>query len=422
MIDTQWTIGLVVWNMHGGGTQRVTSQLSLILKKYGLRVIVFTFHPPVENEFLHACDARKQFWFTTATDEQINQVIHEYKLDCVIFNDGWNEANFNHVVRVLKEKGVKTVCVNHHSPTNWLIALNNDGDFDRDEIRADIDLFVAVSPVQAIGWHIRGYKTVCLQNPIGIEVPQSNPYKHSHQLLWIGRNDPFKRLPLMLVCFERILNQIQDTILLIAGGFTDKEINQALRDIKPAVRKHIKFVGYQPKIENLFSQIGLHVCTSALECTTPQIILESSNYGVPTIMFELPICIEAVPENGIIQIAEDSIENFSLEAIKILKDHDYAYELSRKAFRFGTALPLQKIYDSWGQIFIALMKNDQKSIEKNISAVLTQSNLICTIKEMYRGEKYFMQHYFPIIKIWKNWEGRWIKLKKYLLKYTVKTT
>ena len=403
------TIGIATRMLRVGGTERVIARLSCIWQEGGYRIVLLTAMQPEPEEYPHACEVRQQFDFETATCEEVEDLIKRHRIDLMIFNGGWNNRNFGLQVSFLHALGTRTICINHHAFSNWAFFLNNADDFYKDEVKGCIDALVCVNPIQALWWRCRGFKAVYIPNPVAILLPVSNSYKHGKNLVWIGRPlDIGKRLPLMLMLLGEILKKEPETHLIIAGEITEKRQKELLESVGLGDRNNISFAGYVSNTLDIMSKASVHVLTSVLEVTAPQVLLESAVLGIPTVMFELPVCFDAIREHGAIQIHEGENHKFVNAVIEIMRNPGLAQELSDKAYRWGQLLGQRDLQSSWKSLFEAVLTRDDGFFERSMRDVENIENYERALKEVCRSEKYFVAHYFHILKaytrfqLWKN--------------------
>jgi glycosyltransferase involved in cell wall biosynthesis len=397
------TIGIITRMLSAGGTECVIAQLSKIWKNIGYRVVFLTARPQGNNEFPHACDARQEIDLDAASEDEIRDTMTRHGIHIVVFNDGWNNKRFTRNVEMFYQMGIKSVCINHHAFSNWAFFLNNHEDFFKDAVKGCITALVCVNPVQALWWHHRGFRTVYIPNPVAIQPSVSNTYKHGKTLVWLGRPlDIGKRLPLMLSLFEDIRKRVPGVELIVVGQLTELLRKDLLRNLSTECKDAVTLFGYTSDAAEILAKASVQVITSLLEVTSPQVLLEAAVLGVPTVMFELPVCFDSTRENGVIQVPEGEHQVFVDHVVQLLNDPAYAQNLSERALVWGQSLKYRDLNTPWSELFQTVLDHDEAFFSRNMASVLRAENYALAMREVCRSEHYFVTHYFHILNVYQR--------------------
>ena len=110
-------------------------------------------------------------------------------------------------------------------------------------------------------------------------------------LLFFGQVSRHKGVDILLEAFEQVASEFPNTILHIAGGYSNTEFETACTEFmaKEHLRQRIKYWGFVEDIEQLLKLANIHVHPSPpsrFMDTFPLAALESMRHGVPTVCFE----------------------------------------------------------------------------------------------------------------------------------------
>ena len=380
------TVGIVVWGLRGGGTERVAAILSTKWSQLGFRIVFLTSRTVEQDEFPHVSDFREQFDLARANEQKIYSVTQKYAIDFMVFHGGWNTKNFDFVVKAVKKNGIPVIVVVHHSFSGWTFNFANIGDFDKDTIRDDIDALVCVNPVQAVWWHMRGFRTVYIQNPVSIEKFDDTPYKFSEDLFWVGRpRDAAKRVTTAIEIYCEVRKIIRTSRLIIVGEIDAKEQLRITKNISKNVCSGIIWAGYSANFQKQFGRHGIHILTSLYESTTPQVLYEMATCGVPTVMFDLPVCYDATSDHGVTQVKTN--DEFVETIVEILKFPELAYRLSERTFQWGNKLKCDDGVSAWKRLFDAISSADDIFFLEMGKHYLTGKYYELALREVNRTER-----------------------------------
>jgi glycosyltransferase involved in cell wall biosynthesis len=110
-------------------------------------------------------------------------------------------------------------------------------------------------------------------------------------LLFFGQVSRHKGVDILLEAFEKVASEFPNTILHIAGGYSNAEFETACTEFmtKEHLKQRIKYWGFVEDIEQLLRLANIHVHPSPpsrFMDTFPLAALESMRHGVPTVCFE----------------------------------------------------------------------------------------------------------------------------------------
>jgi len=421
------TIGVLVRSLSSGGTERVAARLSVLWASAGFKIIFITRDSPSNNDFEHICEKRIQVLADNHSAEELKKVIILNQVDIFIYNGGWNTETFNREVDAIKSIGTKLFVLLHHSFTNWAFFFSNAGDFYKDDVLNKIDRVICVNPVQALWWKNRGAVVSYIPNPPTFAPAEEISYNHaSKTLIWIGRpKDIGKRVDEAINIFICVKKTIADAQLIILGDVDAAQQKILINKLSEAkIKRGVLFYGYCPEITKYLKRSCVHMLTSVVEVSSPMVVAEAASYGVPTVMYDLPVATEAHQRNGIITIPDGDRELFVNTLNKILLERQFAEKLSASAKSWADRFNENKIISKWKVVFSHLRKKNSSH-----SGSATYSIDICEFEtiemyrrltnEIYRSQKYFIFNHFWKLKFFSRWINRiWFVRQKVATCYT----
>ncbi|MFH1747972.1 MAG: glycosyltransferase [Planctomycetota bacterium] len=150
--------------------------------------------------------------------------------------------------------------------------------------------------------------------------------EHEFVVLWAGRFDPVKRLPLVLDCAE-----IMDTtrFLLAGDGPERARITQALR-LSSAART-TQLLGWRDDLPQLMAAADALLFPSRTE-GMPNVVLQAMAAGLPIVASDIPTLRELAGANErMLLVAGDEPRPFADALIFLQHSHDYRHQLARRA-------------------------------------------------------------------------------------------
>lgn len=278
-------IGVFTIMLRNGGTERVVAQLSRIWTALGHNIVFFTLEQRHESDFPHECVAREYAAGGCWKADDVERLQKKYALDLVIVNGGWNNDWVCPVLCRFKELNVRTLTILHHAFNNWAFSGCNIGDFDKEELLVHLDCLICVDKMQALWWSRRHPCVAYMPNPVSIaSMPDScckRSGKANHSIVWVGRvGDVGKRVNLAIEVFREVRKKTPDATMTVVGA-----LPKGWKCNDPG----IICMGYVPNCHEHVQSAAVHLLTTLWEVTVPQVVLEATAMGVPTVAFDLPV-------------------------------------------------------------------------------------------------------------------------------------
>jgi glycosyltransferase involved in cell wall biosynthesis len=403
------TLGIICRTLSTGGTERVIACLSHVWSKLEYRIIFITQKEPTNADFDHVCEKRYVL-SGIDSDRQLQRILKENQVEIIIYNGGWNNKYFRTQLRDIRACGPKTIYINHTSQSNWTFFLQNIGDFFKNDVIQYLDRMVCVNPVQALFWHNQNVPVSYIPNPeTFLSVSPVYNWK-SKVVVWIGRpKDPGKRLEDAIKIFAEVKKKVPEAVLRVIGDI-DVTLKQkyTLQAKRNGINDSVAFLGYCTDLSSHLSQATLHIMTSIVE-VDPMVLKEVSAYGVPTVMFELPMCFEATMDNGVVQVQEGNLEGFAQEVSSLLLNRSYAEQLSDASLVWYRKRLCLDIKGQWKNLFDQL--SGLKCYPKTeVFETIDMYRLL--VREFCRSERFFVVSHFWKVQLFSSYIERWVFLKK----------
>lgn len=379
-----------------GGAEKVLATLTTIWSSLGHRVYLVTHKSGSGFEF--KATYTKRYSVIRWTDVDVEELHKTFNFGCVIFNDSWNDSQFEKSAQSAKTAGVPVVLINHHAWNNWCFSLSNAKDTIKSIACSPVDCLVCVSPIQALWWRLKGFYTILIQNPV--ELPEKLPQRcdDGRTLIWVGRpKDSTKRIGLLVELFDKIFAINNKARLLILGEIDDYTVQALLASVRLEARSAIEFTGRVPNVYDYLSKSSVFMFTSLWE-VSPQVFDEARTCGVPIVTYDFPIYNSGIENDGIIRVATD--EAFVSAVVELLRMPERRAKIGHE----GTIFAYKKndrthAVAEWAKLFASL--NSQQSFMNFISQAETNycSELVYknTIKEVQRGLEFFGGRWLPIL-------------------------
>lgn len=400
-------IGIITRGLSNGGAEHVIAQLSEIWSSLGHQIVFITSERPSDSEYHYTCHKRLIMSFSDITDCKVGRIVDEYGVDLVVFNDGWNNQNFENAVDSFKYRGIKIICILHHTFTNWMFTLSCARELEYHDILRKVDLIVAVEPLTALWWRLAGANSTCIPNPISIKTGEFSGYKPSKKLIWIGRLSDFgKRVELAISAFCAIAEKHSDCELEIFGSYNEALKKKLLVGIDNDLVKRIKFFGFHPNIKEYLSQASILLFTSLTEAC-PQVIGEAQALGIPSLVFDMPTLVEYDRSVGVVRV--NTYDEFVLELDRLIEDVGSLKDLSANAIRYALDREsTDRVAEQWSSVF-EVIDNEvlfTGFLERSDNRLKTPKIYGALFSELRQGFSMFAKLYMPDLMNYRKWRTR----------------
>ena len=109
-------------------------------------------------------------------------------------------------------------------------------------------------------------------------------------ILFVGRLDPRKGLPLLLQAFPAVLARMPRAQLVVVGGLGRLKTDELRAELPPEVRPHVLFTGYVPPdlLPRYFTSCDLFCSPATGQESFGIVLLEAMAAGRPPVAFNIP--------------------------------------------------------------------------------------------------------------------------------------
>ena len=398
-------IGFFTGSTSHGGIGRVCASMSCIWSNAGHDVLLFSEDEPRNDEYLFAYSHREVVKQGQIKEDELRELHDRTRFDVAVINGRVIGRGFEGVLRTLKSIGVPVVSIIHHSFSTWLYFLIGNNEHLAKPYLPSLDCLVCVDPLQTIWWRMMGAQALYIPNPVKINgagcLGGSKPSKH---LIWSGRaTDWGKRLDLMMEMFSKILLVHHDAELTILGDaplFVQKRYKKAYGT---ALASRVNYAGFVPNVREYLCKADIHVFTSILEVTVPQVILEAQTIGLPSVVMDMPCFCDIGETDGVIKCQDEKA--FIDAVVDLLNDKTRMCELGQAALRAGALRnSSQETERKWSELLAVI--SDKPSLNDYIDAEYRKIDMPrhrdALIMEVQRAFAYFCDHHFRKIRMPKS--------------------
>lgn len=191
-------------------------------------------------------------------------------------------------------------------------------------------------------------KSAVIPNPVKAGLPDPYSGEREKRIVAVGRLEPQKNYPLLLMAFAELLQTYPDYILDIYGEGSQREYLMGAVE-RLGISPRVNFMGVVHGVHNLIKKASMYVLTSDYE-GMPNALMEAMAIGLPCITSDCPCGAPAMLiENGKNGLLFPVGDRSSLHACmkKILNDKALAAKLSQNAVEVREKYRLTQIAGQW---------------------------------------------------------------------------
>jgi glycosyltransferase involved in cell wall biosynthesis len=353
-------VAIMVGSLYGGGMERVAAQLSMMLSDFGLEVYVLVGSFDRRKAYVHKGKIINFQFFSlcslSSRVKELGSLLYdacrlaqfkiEYGIDCTI--SFAPEMNFLNMVSGRRDKKILTIHSCQSLRKDFQGICHQKKAF---KIYNNAFKVVAVSrwcKQDLIDYYgIRRDKIKVIYNPVDVAECKLSKIRKENIILIVGRMHDVKQQWHIIRAFRKVLDEIPDTKLIIAGT---GENNRYLRKLsrKLSIENDVIFKGFVKDVQNLYDQAKLTVFSSASEAL-PCSVIESISSGVPVIAADCPGGIREIIAPG--DLFDDVIKECTTVKCGMLVP-----KVDGK--KYGAEEPLTKAETEMAKGIIFLLKNE----------------------------------------------------------------
>lgn len=369
-------IGLFVYKLYNGGTEKVISLLVPKLIAQGYKVVIlsdelenpydFDLNEPVEHYVF-----RNRMGDTQDRYRELEEVVEHYGLDLLCYHAGYERIELYYELLLLKIKSIRSIVVLHNAAFQLITDYRPISKMFK-YIYKNADKIVTLSSVDMKFWKLLGCDSVYISNPIdvSIKIDHINNRDKINKITWIGRMVNVKNVLDILEIAKEIKKKKTDFIIYVVGAFEDSILKKQFEEKMYSynVEKNIQLCGFQKNIKKVYEETDIVLMTSSSECF-PNVVAESKMCAKPLVMYELPWVELLKNKMGYISVKQRDCEGAAEALIQLMNDRDYYARLSNEAYESIEPFINIDVGAAWNNVILSLDNTVKEDVDEDISYI-----------------------------------------------------
>ena len=357
------TIGIIIERYYGGGIERVVSLLVEQYVTHGHKVVILVNEKNEEKDYSLPGGAVCHVMRCRTTDCQlarlceIEECVEQYAIDIMCFHSGYLWFSMFYEMLLIRCMHRPVLIELHtsypqlkktflHSPQRYGLMYSI------------ANKTVVLSSQDKETWTQFGANCVYIPNPILPSAPKDSQRiamaaKEKPVILWVGRlvQKP-KNILDVIPIMRDVIKSCPDAILKIVGSKDrDYEYNILMEEIQRyQLKESIEICGYQKRIDKFYAEADVFLFTSSYESFS-QVILESKQWGIPMVMYDIPWLELTRSQEGYIAVPQHDTAAAADAIIRLLDNTDYRKKMGQAAKNSVKPFEEYDIYDVWERVF-----------------------------------------------------------------------
>jgi hypothetical protein len=352
IITTKIRIGIYIYSLKNGGTQRITSLLLNYFYKFNLfDLFLFTQKKKEENEYFIPQSIKRSFIKDCKMTILIKE-IKKKKINILIYQF----PNYNGINILNKPKNVKIIFFQHYSLFYW-IYYNYTIFKSIYKAYKKSKYVISIIPIENNYLFKKwGINSILMDNFITYEYNKVIPSDLSKKsIVMIGRGkDKLKRYYLGIKAMEYIKMYIPECKMKIVSNISQIDYLKTLSK-NLNLENYINFIEYSSNPEIYFKNISLHIFPTISE-SFGLVMCEAKIYGITTILVGLDYVY--LSDGGIINVYDDTAESISIQAIKILNNTKSREKFGNEARKSMKIFNNNNLYLKWIKVILSIFNGD----------------------------------------------------------------
>ncbi|MDR0727796.1 MAG: glycosyltransferase [Puniceicoccales bacterium] len=329
-------IGIRIWGLTGGGTERVMQVLAnhfgkdpryhvtIFIDARQARRIDYPLHENVT--IVGVAPGERTDW---------KEVIEKYPQDVVICPEYHSARNAQNIL-LLKFLGVRVFAQEHNPPFYSHPFTTSDEKFSHfPSLYSACDAMSCLSQADAYKWKKEGMRnSIYLPNPPTFDPNSVSPSTlEPHSILWVGSLVPWQKRPEMAIeVFAKVLQKVPTARLIMVGAIHDRRCHRrCLQRIHELGIGHaVDIVGFQKDMAPIYSNGALLMSTSRFE-GWGMMIIEAKTFGLPVVSTAMPY-LETL-NGGCIQTPPNDVDALAEAVVDLLENPEKRKQLGAEARR-----------------------------------------------------------------------------------------
>ena len=402
-IYDQKIIGIFYYRYYNGGIERVISLQIPLFIKLGYRVVLFTEEINEKLEYDLPSGVIRVLLPRSYAQNRADiflSAIKKYNISVFCYHAISSSLLLFDLI-LLHESGIRIILTAHEN-IDFVIARNEKYLFDRVLVYRLASILLTLSSSDEFFYQQCGINAHYIPNQLfdikKSDIDQIEPHKPT--VLWCGRLDNTqKNYKEALKIFKIIIkeNKNIECYIVGSGGLKDS-IYVKLFIILNNLKGKIIFIPYTKDIQSFYKRASVQLVTSSFE-SFGLVIAESKLYGIPLVIYELPVVELLKDGKGYVCIERHNIQNAADAILKIINNKKYAEQLSTEARdSIKPFLNFDHVYE-WSLILSNSYKINAKVIEKDAKNMrLFWQNVLTMYNEGFSSRPSTKQQFKYIIR------------------------
>ena len=224
------------------------------------------------------------------------------------------------------------------------------GKITRHQIRKYTDVHVSLTKDDATFWSGIVNRSVCIGNPITIDLPQKQNTSNSHRTISVARLDPLKGVDVLIQAWSKVVKKFPDRALDIFGtGVEYDKLKKQIEILK--LGDSVSLHGSTNDIAIEYSSRSLFVSSSRSE-GFPLVILEAMASGLPVVATSTNGAKEILGADypGLVPI--DDPDSLAKKICQVISDNNMRERLINFCLKKSQDFSLPTVMRKWETLFL----------------------------------------------------------------------
>jgi glycosyltransferase involved in cell wall biosynthesis len=331
----QINIGIKIWRMTHGGTERVVQVLANLFEddpKY--HVTIFIGSGQMKRIDYPLREGITLVEVPSKTMVNWQEIIERYPQDLVICPEQSSVKNAQNIL-LLKFLGARVLAQEHnYSFLSNPFRMSGEKFAHLSRLYSACDAVSCLSRADVYKWQKEGTKnSIYLPNPPTFDPDFITPATlESHNILWVGRWDSHQKRPDMAIeVFAKVLQRVPDARLIMAGSPDQRCYPRCLQRIRELGIGHaVDIIGFQRDVRQWYPKGALLLSTSRYE-GFPMVATEAKAHGLPIVSTAMPWV--EILQNGCIQTPKNDMDALADAVVDLLQNLEKRKQLGAEARR-----------------------------------------------------------------------------------------
>lgn len=365
------TLGICIDRYWGGGIEKVVSLLIEEYVKQGHKVVLFLNERSQEKDWSIpeqvVCHVMK---YNVSKDfclrmQELEQCVKDNQIDVMCFHSGYNVVSTFYEMLFIRMLNIPVILELHSSYPALVRGKDTLADLYGNMYRIASRVIV-LSQSDLRYWRRKGCRCSYIQNPISglLDVPANVAEgRKKEMILWVGRlvqnpKNVLDVVPIMKHVVERYPNA---KLKMLGVKERDYDYNLLIEGIeKEGLVNNIELCGYHKDLNPFYREASIFLFTSSYESFS-QVILESKQWGLPMVMYEIPWLELTRSQEGYISVPQRDVEAAANAITKLLDDDLYRREIGKSAKASVKRFLEYDVYSAWQNTFNEFSVNNMIS-------------------------------------------------------------